>query len=363
MKLLSRLFLGKETYLTYPHCNAFADGGQELIYMGVQEGILGLYSRNPALPESLHLCDVGSLSELGGMVWYDVARRDSKVAAIFNNGVWILDRVDPSGWVCVHQPGANVKIDGLCSLAADGGKVLCGEIQGETRRAIEIDLGTGRVLELFSKSWHANHFHYCPHDESWVAFSHEGPAEHITDRCWIWHSHHAPEGRVAFDQASEDPARPLCVGHERWGFHDVSAYVPAYAVSPVDKRGLYEIFGDGRPARLLWENDVLWHCNMDQTGRFVAVDTTGPFREIGLGEEEFWTHREQHLRTDRERGQNASDVMVLDLQTRRALRVATVLRSQHPYHPHPALSPRADWIAWNDAAEPTRGAWMAALEY
>jgi hypothetical protein len=153
----------------------------------------------------------------------------------------------------------------------------------------------------------------------------------------------------------------LCVGHERWGFHDVSAYVPAYAVSPAGKRGLYEIFGDERPAKLLWENDVLWHCGMELSGRYVAVDTTGRFCEDKLTEEEFREYRDRHLQTDRVKGENDSDVALIDLQTRRALHVATVRRSQHPYHPHPAISPNRNWMIWNDAARESRGAWLAAV--
>jgi hypothetical protein len=151
------------------------------------------------------------------------------------------------------------------------------------------------------------------------------------------------------------------VGHERWGFHDVSAYVPAYAVSPAGRRGLYEIFGDGRPTKLLWENDVLWHCTMDCSGRYAAVDTTGPFRERGLEEDEFRASVERHLEADRTKGSNASDVVLLDLKALRALPVATVERTRHPYHPHPALSPNARWIAWNDSSPGNRGAWVAEI--
>src|SRR5690606_32265950 len=135
---------------------------------------------------------------------------------------------------------------------SDGRKVLLREKRGHRNHALELDIASGTLRELFVKDWYANHFHYCPHDESWVGFSHEGKTELIPDRCWVWHAEHAPEGRVVFDQASDAPGTRLCVGHERWCFHDVSAYAIAFAVSPAGKRGLYEVFGDGRPAQLRW---------------------------------------------------------------------------------------------------------------
>lgn len=361
MKILSRAFLGENTYITYPHCNAFAAGGRILVYMRLHQGLLELRSYDLDARTHTHLQTLGAASELGRIAWYDVALRAPKVAAVFQNKLWLLDLENPSGWTCAYEPLPAVQLDGLCSITADGNRILCGEIHPESRRALEIDLTTGGVRELFTKTWHSNHFHYCPHDESWVAFSHEGPAESSPDRCWVWHAQYAPQGRVAFDQASEKPGVRLCVGHERWGFHDVSAYVPAYAVSPEGKRGLYEIFGDGRPARLIWENDVLWHCNMDQSGRFVVVDTTGPFGEYKLDEKEFAGHLARHLQTDREKSQNTSDVALLDLKTRKSLCVATVIRTQHPYHPHPALNSQANCIAWNDASESAPGAWAALL--
>jgi len=364
MKILTRFFLGPDTYITYPHCNAFAPGGAGLLYMQLREGVLGLFSFDFKDGRQTHLRDVEPLGASGNIAWYDVTLRGRKVAAVFLGGIWMLDLGEPSAdWKCVYRPAPGVRLDDLCSVSADGTRVLCGEVHGKVYRAVEIDVATGAARVLFSKTWYANHFHYCPFDESWVAFSHEGPTETIPDRCWVWHPRHAPEGRPAYDQASEEPGTPLCVGHERWGFHDVSAYVPAYAVSPAGKRGLYEVFGDGRPAKLLWENDVVWHCTMNQSGRYAAVDTTGPFREGGLTDEERAIYRERHQRADQEKGTNASDVALLDLRTGEALHVATAMRARHPYHPHPALSPGADWIAWNDASEACRGAWVAAIAH
>lgn len=359
MKVLSRSFLGEGSYITYPHTNAFAFGGRVLIYGQMSDGIHGLYARNLATGETTRLPDIAPRS-IRGMAC-DIAMHAPKMAAIFQNGAWILDLDTPSHWRCVYQSPASSNLDSLCSLASDGSRLVCMESSDGVCRAVEFDLKRGAQRVLFSKNWHANHIQYCHYDESWVAFSHEGPAQEILDRCWVWHQENAPHGIVAFDQGSDEPGKPLCVGHERWGFHDVSGYVIAYAVSPAGKRGIYEIFADGRPARLLWENDVLWHCNMDPTGRFAVVDTTGPFRDEGLTEREFCESVDRHLQTDRENGQNASDVVVIDLQTRQTLHISEARRSRHPFHPHPAISPDRNWIIWNDDNREARGAWLAAV--
>jgi len=361
MKIVSRSFLGADSFVTYPHTNAFASGGRALVYLRRRNAAMELCLFDLEAQKIGLRVEIGAPGEVGNCLWTDVALEAPKVAAVFQNSAWILDLDHPQGWIRVFQPDSSATLDGLCSLSRDGSRLLCRESKGGIHRAIEIDLAGGNVKELFRKDWFANHFHYCPHDENWVAFSHEGPAEDILDRCWIWHREAAPQGRVAFDQASSVPGQTLCVGHERWAFHDVSAYVPAYAVSPAGKRGLYEIFGDGRPARLLWENDVLWHCSMDRTGRYVAVDTTGPFSETKLDDHRFRASVEQHLKTDRERGTNRSDVVILDLRTGKSLPVATVERSRHPYHPHPAISPDGRWVAYNDSNSGCRGVWLAEL--
>jgi hypothetical protein len=358
VKLLSRFFLGENSHLTYPHTNPFAFGGKGLIFSHERDGVRRLYHRDLTTHETTPLPDIGHGLPAGT---FDIALKNSQMVAIVRDGVYLLDLTHPGKWEHLYQAPATATIDGLCSISADGGKILCREVQGESNRAIEIDVATGNRRTLFEKTWYANHFHYCTHDPAWIAFSHEGPANEIRDRCWIWNADQAPDGRVAFDQASDEPGEVLWVGHERWGAHDVSAYVIAYAISTAPKRGLYEVFGDGRPARLLWKSDVLWHCNMDPTGRYVVVDTTGPYAAGKLPPEILHQQIEDHLRADRERGRNISDVVLLDLQTGESLHLATVQRTQHPYHPHPTISPDCRWVAWNDANPQACGIWLASV--
>jgi len=362
MRILSRSFLGDNTYITYPHTNAFMGNGKGLLYCRIDEGSVWLIHRNLETGKSEVVSEIGSLSGTGKLPYLDVAQRAPRVATCFNNAIWIMDLENACRWINIYQCPVEKGLDDLVSLSADGSKLVCMEHEGAQSRAFEIHLESGQIRKLFSMDWLANHAHYSPHDEDWIAFSHEGATESIPDRCWVWHAEFAPQGRAIFDQVSDEPGKLLCVGHERWGWHDISGYVVAYAVSPARKRGLYEIFADGRPARLLWENDVLWHCNMDPSGRFAVVDTTGPFQRTSLAEHVFREALDRHLQTDRERGWNTSEVVLIDLKTEEFIHVATVGRTRHPFHPHPAISPDRRWLIWNDDSKHSRGAWLAELD-
>lgn len=362
MNVLSRTFLGDGSYITYPHMNAFAFDGKYLVFAKVADQKIEFWMRHLPTGKSSRLADFGPQQPGKSLIWYEVALHGDRLAIVYDNQAHIMDLQSPQYWRKVYEAAPAAQLDGLCSLSKDGTKLLLRESLGDTHRAFELDLTKGVLTNLFTVDWYANHFHYCPYDENWVAYSHEGPAEQIIDRCWVWHPKQASQGRLVFNQISPNPEGfRLSVGHERWAFHGASAYVPAYAVSPTGPRGLYEIFADGRSPRLLWESDVLWHCNMDLTGRFAVVDTTGPFREEMLTSQEFELYRNLHVETDRKRGSNASDVVLLDLQNHRFLPISTVERSRHPYHPHPAISPDHRHVIWNDSREDRRGGWVAEI--
>jgi len=357
MKVLSRSFLGQGSYTTYPHMNAYGGGGS-FVYERVEDGRARLYLRDLASGSESVLLELG---EKHRGCW-EVAWRDgNRMALIRGNSAHIMDITRPGESKEVYQPPQGASVDALCSLSGDGQKLLLREQRDGLNCALEVDLNNGRVKQLFAHEWYANHFHYCPYDENWIAFAHEGPTEQIPDRCWVWHPKQAPNGHVAFDQASGQAGTLLCVGHERWCFHDVSAHVIAYAVSPAGKRGLYEIFGDGRPAQLRWHSDVLWHCTMDVTGRFVAVDTTGPFRQEPFSEAEYQLHTDNWRRVDSVKKPTVVDVVVLDLHRQQSLHLAEAWTATHPYHPHPAISPDGRWVAWNDWNPDRRGIWLAEL--
>ncbi|RRK00576.1 hypothetical protein Ga0100230_022330 [Opitutaceae bacterium TAV3] len=142
----------------------------------------------------------------------------------------------------------------------------------------------------------------------WATRTKAPPKKPSIDRCWAWHARHAPEGRCVFDQhaAAEKPALPLNAGHERWSYHDTSAYVIAYAVSPGGKRGLWEIFAapdptQTRPPRLLRESNTAWHCNMDTTGRIAVIDTSAPWDSDPATGAAYDNGVAAHLQADRDR--------------------------------------------------------------
>ncbi|WFB36836.1 hypothetical protein P3T73_03545 [Kiritimatiellota bacterium B12222] len=360
MKILSKTFLGLDGFTTYPHMNGYVDGGRALVYMRTFADTRNLFLRDLESGEEKELAAFDK--ELEGSCW-DIALNTRRLAMVLSNQAWIMDLDHPEDMKVIYTPDDTCKLDTLCSLTPDGRRLLCGEVRGALNVAIEIDVETGEVRDLFSKRWHANHFHYCPHDDRWVAFSHEGKTEEIPDRCWVWHAEHAPEGKCAFDQASDTPGVLLCVGHERWGFHDVSGYAPAYAHSPAGNRGLYEIFADGRPAKLVWKSDVIWHCSMDLTGRYVAVDTAGPIRDEPYTEKEYAEHLAYFKKHDQAKIPIFGDVAILDLETQDFVYVASARWSKHPFHPHPAISPDARWVAWNDFNPEKKGIWLAEIEY
>lgn len=316
-----------------------------------------LYSLDLLTLNSDFLLSTGPVSQ---SLYFDVALGCERLAAVFNNAAWIADIGGTPKWERVYTPPRGCQLQDLPSITMNGLKLLIGESDLESHSAIEIDLRTGESEVLFRKRWHANHFHYCPFDEAWIGFSHEGPTETTPDRCWVWHAEKAPEGKVVFDQTSSLTGVPLCVGHERWAFHDVSAYVIAYAVSPGGKRGLYEAFADSRQARLIWESDVAWHVDMDLTGRFAVLDTSGSW--FAQGAKEIDKAREEHLLADKLRTANRSDIVLLDLQEKRSLYIATVERTRHPWHPHPALSLNNDFVVFNDYSNGNRGFWIYDLD-
>ncbi|MDF3130121.1 hypothetical protein P0Y35_13010 [Kiritimatiellaeota bacterium B1221] len=359
MKILSRTFLGENGFNTYPHMNGFVDGGRGLVYMRSFPACRKLYWRDLERGEEKMLAEFDAA--VPGNSW-DVGLHTHRLAMILGNQAWIMDLDNPRDKKTVYTPKPGVELDDLCSLSKDGKKLLCGEHHEGANVAVEIDLESGEVRELFTKSWYANHFHYCPYDENWVAFSHEGKTEEIPDRCWVWHAEHAPEGKCVFEQDSEIPGVKLCVGHERWCFHDASGYAPAYAHSPAGKRGLYEVFGDGRPAVLRWKSDIIWHCTMDLSGRYAAVDTAGPIREEPFTEKEYAEHLAYFKKHDQAKIPIDGDVALLDLETQRYVYIASARWSKHPYHPHPAISPDGRWVTWNDDDPNKKGVWLAEID-
>jgi hypothetical protein len=324
-------------YIGYPHSNGFADSGQSLVVGQLESSAVSLWKMDRASLSSVHL-GTFPISEPppNKVIWFDVAADANQMIASANQSIlqWDLNRIGPP--IEVYRAEAPWLLDQLLSITADARQMVVSIRHRDhgVSRGVLVNLSTGKAETIIEVPWFANHFHFCPADPNWIGFAHEGPTEKIPDRTCVWHAMHAPQGRCVFDQASDDPATHLCVGHERWTHHDVSALTIGYGVSPAGPRGLYEVFADGRPARLISGGDRDFHCDVSRDGRFAVIDTTGPHDAPGKG----W-----------ENAQDVSDIFIVDMTTGRRQFLARSHLNLHPRHAHPVFTPDASMIFYNEA--------------
>lgn len=328
------------TYVTYPHSNGFTADGRYLLLGWLDDSRAGIQKVDLSSGEITPLWEVPTSPPRG--LWFDLALEADVLVAVYSNVVWLLD-LDPNQEPrCLYEPPEGRVLQELVSVNRAGTRALVGFNAPGEHGCLEIDLALGTSRVLFTKDWHANHFHYCPHDEQWIGFAHEGPTRQIPDRTWAWHAELAPEGKCVFNQ--QVPGGQLSVGHERWAFHDTCAVTIAYGESLAGPRGLYEVFADARPPRLVSEADRDFHCDITRDGRWAVVDTTGPSDAPGIG----W-----------ENAGRINDIILVDMTTgerRRLARTGELAHRaergpEHPYHPHPAFSPDGKSVVFNDWVE------------
>ena len=340
-------------YWTYPHSNGFLDGGAAVVLGRVAGGRFELVRHDLADGARRLLCSLPEpdglsappypdglavVTSLTRVLFWDIALAAPVLAIGDREGVWIFDLERGGEPRLVYRPPTGSRIDALVSLRSDGRRLLASRITGDKERfaTVEVDLETGRATELLEAGWWVSHAHYCPFDEAWVGICHEGDCTTIPDRVWGWHADKASRGVPLFDQHWDDLEKRLNVGHERWCFHDRSVLAVAYGVGPGRPRGIYEIFPDGRPARLVSEGDRDWHVAPSRDGRWAVVDTTGPHDAPGKG----W-----------DQAGRWSDIVLLDMETGRRLFLARSRQVRHPSHPHPVFSPDGRWIYYNEVDE------------
>jgi hypothetical protein len=324
-------------YLAYPHCNGFADGGAGLILGQIEEKSVSLWKYNLASGREVQLGLFPIAKEPPNkLFWFDVAFNVNQMIAVVDQSIWLFDLARPGTSREVYRAPRPHRLNSIPSITADGRQAVIGlHDDAGLHRALHLDLKTGAERVLFEHTWLANHFHFSPFDSNWIGYCHEGPALDISDRVWGWHPEHAPRGRCLFQQTSDRPPQKLCLGHERWSFHAVSVIVPAFGVSPTGPCGLYELFTDGRPARLISPGERDWHCDVSRDGRWAVVDTTGPHDAPGRG----W-----------ENASDISDILLVDMETGRREFVARSHQHRfHPRHPHPTFSPDAATLFYNEA--------------
>ncbi|EIP98260.1 hypothetical protein OpiT1DRAFT_02713 [Opitutaceae bacterium TAV1] len=339
-------------YLTYPHANGFADGGRSLVFGQRDTNEYSLWKHDLVTGAERHISTWPRALCPGDMLWFDIARHVNRLAVVTKNTLHIIDLGYPgSAPVPVYRPSTAATLIPLPSITADGTRVILGQRTGINGHAtidlIEISLPpparlTCSILHppprpLARFDWPANHFHLCPADETWIGLCHEGPALQVAARVWAWHAQHAPRGRPLFDNA----AAGLAIGHERWAFHSPCTYAVAYGESPREPRGVYQIFNDARPARLISEGNRDWHVSPSHCGRWLVIDTTGPHDAPGRG----W-----------ENAASISDILLIDTATgRRHFLARSRLRHDCHLHPHPVFSPDGSTIFYNESSPDATG--------
>jgi hypothetical protein len=326
-------FSGK-SYLTYPHANGFAEGGRYLVTGRVEDGQHSLWRHELSTGREVRVGALPTDANSRDPLWFDVARDAGRLVAVANNEVWLFDVINLGAPILAYReaPGAG-ELHSLPSISADGARIAMVRRVDNRYEVVEITVEGGSARVLFSMPWFASHVHFSPHDESWIGFCHEGAADRITDRVWAWHGDLCPAGACLFDQRPQG----LWFGHERWAFHTTSVYAVCYGTSPGGPRGIYELFLDGRPARLISEGNRDWHLNVSHDGRCVVVDTTGPHDQPGCG----W-----------ENAGNISDIILIEVETGKRTFVARSGQSdRHPCHPHPVFDPSGHSIFYNEATQ------------
>jgi len=327
-------------YLTYPHNNGFCKDGRTMV-LGRMEGTrASLWKVSPDSKEDIRICEFDVSNKVEKLLWFDVARETNRLVVATHDSVWMYDLEKQGSGECIYRETSPARMLELPAIKSDGSEAVIGLRFSDHYAALSIDLNTGKNRILFEKPWYANHFHFCPYDEAWMGFCHEGRCEETSDRVWGWHPVHAPEGRCLFDQNWGNPARELNVGHERWCFHAPAALAVAYGASPGEPRGTYEVYADGKPPRLVSRGNRHLHVNASLSGRWAVVDTSGPHDIIGKG----W-----------ENAEGISDLLLVDMVSGEQLWLARSRIESHPSHPHPVFSPDEKSIFFNEFLPETRG--------
>ncbi len=319
-------------YLTYPHSNGFWDSGRRMIVGQKLETIIALWEMDLSGGSRRKVVVKPYEPDDPVVLWFDVALEAGILVHFADGAVQTVDLHGADGSTMLSRGASTASMElVMVSITPDANQVLFSCGKPEQREAWLIDTLSGEASQILSKSWCANHFHFSPFNAEWIGFCHEGPTETIPDRVWAWHAHKAPQGRRLFDNG----ARGLCVGHERWAFHNESVIAVAYGLSPSGPRGLYQLFTDGTEAKLLSEGQRDWHVDISRDGRWAVVDTTGPFDAPGRG----W-----------EGANGVSDIILIDVTTGvRTPLARTHYHASHPCHPHPIFTPDGRWILFNDS--------------
>ncbi len=346
-------------YFTYPHLNGFIsrDGADSAIVVGqvdpaaAQTTLLEIdlaTSTERSLGTFQHRHDEKNI-----FVWWDVDVAGTTLVSATNAGVYLVDLTAavpvPE---LIFTPPPRRGISAVVSLHPASDRCLVshypfGLLYGPTT-LLEIDLATKETREVLTSETMLAHFQYCEADPAWIGFSNQSRLTHNygpAHRAWVHHPEHAPYGRLLWDQ--QTPTGPVSATHEVWAFHDVSCVLvaPHDAAAPWNRRtgtaGLYQVWADGRPARLIRESTAYNHCSIDRTGTWAVVDC-GPY-EVATATTEDVDSGRVSLSSGHGR------IELIPMAGGEPIQVSDVgFGSVHPRHPHPNFSPTGRTLAWTD---------------
>lgn len=331
------------TFFTYPHCNGFLPDGTPVL-AHYQAGVAINPHREQPLDYLAFDPDTHSARALAAFpnaqIYYSVSRnglmqvqstRDAQVVDLLRGGPFRdVYRLEPEWKIYLGE----ISPDGK-TLALPSGHRNAGSTEVDRCRIESIDIATGKIQTLLDSGWLKNHVHYSPYDPTWLMFCHEGRAD---DRIWTWNAQEAPQGRNLFNQVAPDHTY-FNIGHERAMFHKPATLFVVYPASSARPKGLYEVTFD-RQFKPLSIYDRYWHCNISRDGSWAVADTQGLFNAIGPLDPKWM------------RNGASSDVLAVNLRTgARQLLYRSHANLEHPYHPHPHISPDGRWVICNDARE------------
>ena len=326
-------------YFTYPHCNGFLPGGNPVIgHIGDDNHTLTYLEWDFRAGDTRPIYQTTAAD-----MYWDIAARSGDLATIKNRReiVVVPTQGSPkSETIARFNATPSARIEDLLSITAAGDKVLyaIGKSDNDPQHVyaaefFEVNRHTGVATSILAVPFNADHPQYCPHDESWIGFAHEGDTRASHDR--IWALRHQGKGNAQpirlWDETLADKGVGL-VGHERWAFHTSGALAVAYPESDGRPRGLYFVDATSRHAVLVSASDYDLHCNISRDGKWAVVDTKHP------------PHRAQEAD-----GRSISDIVLVNMSTgKRQWLARSHLHQFHPWHPHPHFSPDAKYVIYND---------------
>lgn len=325
-------------YFAYPHTNSFLPGSNLPVIARIDGTHIELCEWNFQTGATRKIYRTAA----GNMYW-DIARNEGGLYLVegrkFITRVGTGQNPTPNRLSLSSPPGQ--KLQGMLSVSADGKRVVyareCFASDGKSIQSASFDelaLGTGISTPLCDMPFSADHMQYCPHDESWIGFAHEGNDNLSHDR--VWGLHHVPGAKPEplWNEIAAN-GKPLIVGHERWAFHTTGALVVAYPDKLGHPCGLYFIDVPALDVRLVSASSYDWHCNISQDGQWAVVDTSPP-----------------HGRRQEDDGKIISDVVLVHIASGQRQWIARSHPSPmgHPWHPHPHFSPDGRYVLYNDFA-------------